>query len=138
MARIDDDAGPGGLTLASSPRNARAPAAAKVADKPPVTARPQPAGRTAPRAAGARTRKAPRKERIRLWLALLPRHWLAVGVIVAVLLVGIPLAHAMVGDLGALLMLAGVGGFALGRATAKHDLPGSAALRGKAPPRRKG
>jgi hypothetical protein len=90
-----------------------------------------------PRTAIARAKKAPRKERFRLWLALLPHHWLAVAVIVAVLLVGIPLAHAMVGDLGALLMLVGVGGFALGRATAKHDLPGSTRSRAKSPPRRK-
>lgn len=46
------------------------------------------------------------------------RRWLAVWICVAVLLVGIPLAHAMVGDLGALLLLTGVGGFALGRSTA--------------------
>jgi hypothetical protein len=75
--------------------------------------------------------------RFRLWLALLPRHWLAVGIIVAVLLVGIPLAHALVGDLGAILLLTGVGGFARGRATARHDIPGSAALRGKSQPRRR-
>ncbi|EHL97632.1 hypothetical protein HMPREF9946_04071 [Acetobacteraceae bacterium AT-5844] len=59
------------------------------------------------------------------------------GVIVAVLLVGIPLAHALVGDLGAILLLTGVGGFALGRATAKHDIPGSAALRAKSQARRR-
>ncbi|MFC7552533.1 hypothetical protein ACFQU7_10065 [Pseudoroseomonas wenyumeiae] len=63
-----------------------------------------------------------RSERFRLWLALLPRHWLAVAVIVVVLLIGIPLAVALVGDLGALLLLVGVGGFALGRATARHDI----------------
>ncbi|EFH12787.1 hypothetical protein HMPREF0731_0995, partial [Pseudoroseomonas cervicalis ATCC 49957] len=46
------------------------------------------------------------------------RRWLAVLICVAVLLIGIPLAVAFVGDLGALLLLVGVGGFALGRATA--------------------
>jgi hypothetical protein len=57
-----------------------------------------------------------------------------VGVIVVVLLIGIPLAVAFVGDLGALLLLVGIGGFALGRATARHDIPGTP--RGKAPRRR--
>jgi len=42
-----------------------------------------------------------------------------------------------VGDLGAILLLTSVGGFALGRATAKHDIPGTAALRGKSQPRRR-
>ncbi|MFC3126355.1 hypothetical protein ACFOD4_14910 [Pseudoroseomonas globiformis] len=46
------------------------------------------------------------------------RRWIAVLICVAVLLIGVPLAHAMLGELGALLMLVGVGGFALGRATA--------------------
>ncbi|MBO1076260.1 hypothetical protein [Roseomonas marmotae] len=59
------------------------------------------------------------------------------AVIVAVLLVGIPLAVALVGDLGALLLLVGVGGFALGRATARHEIPGRT-LRAKAPKRREG
>jgi hypothetical protein len=76
-----------------------------------------------------------RRARFSLWLALLPRHWLAVAVIVAVLIVGIPLAHAMLGDLGALLLLTGIGGFALGRATAKHDIPGT---RMRVPRRRAG
>jgi hypothetical protein len=51
------------------------------------------------------------------------RRWLAVMICVAVLLIGVPLAHALVGDLGALLLLVGVGGFALGRATAPRPLP---------------
>jgi hypothetical protein len=47
------------------------------------------------------------------------RRWMAVFICVVVLLVGVPLAHALVGDLGALLLLVGLGGFALGRSTAK-------------------
>jgi hypothetical protein len=47
------------------------------------------------------------------------RRWMAVFICVAVLLVGVPLAHALVGDLGALLLLVGLGGFALGRSTAR-------------------
>lgn len=84
---------------------------------------------------GGKGRAPKRSERFRIWLALLPRHWLAVAVIVVVLLIGIPLAVALVGDLGALLLLVGVGGFALGRATARHDIPGTAG-RGRAPRRR--
>jgi len=62
-----------------------------------------------------------------LALAAFPaRRWLAVVVCVAVLLIGVPLAHAMVGDLGALLLLVGVGGFALGRATAPRPAFGGA------------
>ncbi|PHK96406.1 hypothetical protein CR162_03490 [Pseudoroseomonas rhizosphaerae] len=64
------------------------------------------------------------------------RRWLAVWVCVAVLLVGIPLAHAMVGDLGALLLLAGVGGFALGRSTApQRGVMRTGKARSAAPPR---
>jgi hypothetical protein len=86
-------------------------------------------------ARGGKGKGPKRSERFRIWLALLPRHWLAVAVIVVVLLIGIPLAVALVGDLGALLLLVGIGGFALGRATARHDIPGTAA-RGKASRRR--
>lgn len=86
-------------------------------------------------ARGGKGKGPKRSERFRIWLALLPRHWLAVAVIVVVLLVGIPLAVALVGDLGALLLLVGVGGFALGRATARHDIPGTAS-RARAPRRR--
>ncbi|WP_419896464.1 hypothetical protein [Roseomonas sp. USHLN139] len=59
------------------------------------------------------------------------RRWLAVLICVAVLLVGVPLAVALVGDLGALLLLVGVGGFALGRATAPRPRPLPAAPRKK-------
>jgi len=81
------------------------------------------AARPAPRPRAAKPKGPTRAARFSLWLALLPRHWLPVAVIVAVLIVGIPMAVALVGDLGALLLLTGVGGFALGRATAKHDIP---------------
>ncbi|KAA2214752.1 hypothetical protein [Teichococcus oryzae] len=59
------------------------------------------------------------------------RRWLAVMICVAVLLIGVPLAHALVGDLGALLLLVGVGGFALGRATAPRAAPAAAPRHGR-------
>jgi len=116
MARADADARPARLTALA--------AAAPPGSRP---ASPKPAAARAARPATRRVAKPRGKPagRVRLWLALLPRHWLAVGIIVAVLIIGIPLAHAMVGDLGALLLLTGIGGFALGRATAKHDIPGT-------------
>ncbi|HWX46677.1 MAG TPA: hypothetical protein VNZ61_01305 [Roseomonas sp.] len=60
------------------------------------------------------------------------RRWLAVIICVAVLLIGVPLAHAMLGDLGALLLLTGLGGFALGRATAPRPMAGPAPRKGRA------
>ncbi|HWL79950.1 MAG TPA: hypothetical protein VNR89_03285 [Roseomonas sp.] len=60
------------------------------------------------------------------------RRWLAVIICVAVLLIGVPLAHAMLGDLGALLLLTGCGGFALGRATAPRPMAGPAPRKGRA------
>jgi len=117
MARADADARPARLTALAA---AAPPGSRPASSKPAAASRPaRPAAR---RVAKPRGKPA---GRVRLWLALLPRHWLAVGVIVLVLIVGIPLAHAMVGDLGALLLLTGIGGFALGRATAKHDIPGT-------------
>ncbi|MXP62696.1 hypothetical protein E0493_04925 [Roseomonas sp. M0104] len=97
---------------------------------PPRSARP----------AGAPARRKPAGGRARLgggglrrWLHDFPwRRWLAVIICVAVLLIGVPLAHAMLGDLGALLLLTGCGGFALGRATAPRRLAGPAPRKGRA------
>lgn len=104
-----------------------------------MAAKPGPAkaatGRAPAKPRAAKPKGPTRRARFSLWLALLPRHWIAVAVIVAVLIVGIPMAVALVGDLGALLLLTGVGGFALGRATAKHDIPGT---RMRVPRRRPG
>ncbi|MDJ0387427.1 hypothetical protein QMO56_04825 [Roseomonas sp. E05] len=70
---------------------------------------------------------------LRRWLKDFPwRRWLAVIICVAVLLIGVPLAHAMLGDLGALLLLTGTGGFALGRATAPRPVAGPAPRKGRA------
>lgn len=55
------------------------------------------------------------------WWDRLPttaRRGIAIGVIVLVLFVGFPVAHALFGEIGALLLLCLIGGFALGRATA--------------------
>ncbi|WP_159994391.1 hypothetical protein [Roseomonas sp. 18066] len=96
---------------------------------PPVPR--QKASRPAPARAAAARGKGGGRRSLRQILVEFPwRRWLAVLICVAVLLVGVPLAVALVGDLGALLLLVGVGGFALGRATAPRPVP--------PPPRRKG
>ncbi|MBR0647118.1 hypothetical protein, partial [Plastoroseomonas hellenica] len=46
-------------------------------------------------------------------------RWWAVGAVVAAVLIGLPLAHAFLGELGAVLLGTFLGGFALGRGTAK-------------------
>lgn len=46
-------------------------------------------------------------------------RWWAVAAVVAAVLIGLPLAHAFVGELGALLLGTFLGGFALGRATGR-------------------
>jgi hypothetical protein len=46
-------------------------------------------------------------------------RWWAVAAVVAAVLIGLPLAHAFLGELGALLLGAFAGGFALGRATGR-------------------
>ncbi|HEY4253276.1 MAG TPA: hypothetical protein VGM87_18850, partial [Roseomonas sp.] len=50
-----------------------------------------------------------------------PRHvrWWAVAAVVAGVLIGLPLADAFVGELGAVLLGTFLGGFALGRATGR-------------------
>jgi hypothetical protein len=95
--------------------------AAPSAPRPKAAAsRPKP-GAAAGRSGG---RGGARRPRLPQFLAGMPwRRWLAVIICVAVLLVGVPLAVALVGDLGALLLLVGVGGFALGRATAPRPGP---------------
>jgi len=46
-------------------------------------------------------------------------RWWAVAAIAAAVLIGLPLAHAFIGELGAVLLGTFLGGFALGRATAR-------------------
>ncbi|MBR0655712.1 hypothetical protein [Plastoroseomonas arctica] len=46
-------------------------------------------------------------------------RWWAVAAIAATVLIGLPLAHAFIGELGAVLLGTFIGGFALGRATAR-------------------
>lgn len=46
-------------------------------------------------------------------------RWWAVAAVVAAVLVGLPLAHAFLGELGAVLLGTFLGGFALGRATGR-------------------
>lgn len=48
------------------------------------------------------------------------RRWLAVGAFVLALLVGLPLAHAMLGDIGAVLLGTFAFGFAVGRMTIRR------------------
>lgn len=96
-------------------------------DAPPRNPAMPPRGgkSAAPRRRAAPRRPAARRSSWRFLAEFNWRRWMAVWICVAVLLIGIPLAHAMVGDLGALLLLVGVGGFALGRSTAKVNLPSS-------------
>lgn len=102
-----------------------------------------PASRRAPGRAPGRARAAPVRHgvrRLRAPFAALSgvlrdfpwRRWMAVLICVGVLLIGVPLAHALVGDLGALLLLTGLGGFALGRATARRPSPPARKPRGRA------
>ena len=46
-------------------------------------------------------------------------RWWAVAAIAATVLIGLPLAHAFVGELGAVLLGTFIAGFALGRATGR-------------------
>ncbi|MDB5380592.1 MAG: hypothetical protein JWO26_224 [Rhodospirillales bacterium] len=46
-------------------------------------------------------------------------RWWAVAAIAATVLIGLPLAHAFIGELGAVLLGTFIGGFALGRATSR-------------------
>lgn len=46
-------------------------------------------------------------------------RWWAVAAVVASVLIGLPLAHAFLGELGAILLGTFLGGFALGRATSR-------------------
>jgi hypothetical protein len=71
-------------------------------------------GRTAPRA----TRAGPRKGGAATALPAVWRRWLWVGVIVLAVTVGLPVAHALFGELGAIMLGCLLAGFALGRATA--------------------
>jgi hypothetical protein len=45
------------------------------------------------------------------------RRWLWVGLIVLAVTVGLPVAHALFGELGAIMLGCLLAGFALGRAT---------------------
>jgi hypothetical protein len=85
-----------GTAEAASPKPRRAPA------------RPRRAAAGRPAAAGG------------VWQRTPPglRRGIAVAICVAVVLVGFPVAHAFFGEIGALLLLLFLGGFALGRATA--------------------
>lgn len=84
--------------------------------------RAQPAARPAPRPASkprpvAKPRKAAGKARgMPGWV----RRWWKVALLVAMVLVGIPLAHALFGEVVALLGGAVIFGFLLGRWTAAH------------------
>ena len=100
----------------------------------PPAARPKPPAARPAAGRGGAGRPGGRVARrsLRQFLCDFPwRRWLAVLICVAVLLVGVPLAVALVGDLGALLLLVGVGGFALGRATAPRPLPAAPRKKGK-------
>jgi hypothetical protein len=93
----------------------------------PAPVRRAAAGKTFRPARGARLMRMPAE----MLASFRWRRWLAVMICVAALLIGVPLAHALVGDLGALLLLVGVGGFALGRATAPRAAQAAAPRRGR-------
>lgn len=97
-----------------------------------VPGRPSGHPRTAPARRGARRLRAPFAALSGLLRDFPWRRWMAVLICVGVLLIGVPLAHALVGDLGALLLLTGLGGFALGRATARRPSPPARKPRGRA------
>jgi hypothetical protein len=77
-------------------------------------------GRTASRAA----RAGPRKGGAAPALPAVWRRWLWVGVIVLAVTVGLPVAHALFGELGAIMLGCLLAGFALGRATAPRGKGG--------------
>ena len=52
------------------------------------------------------------------------RRWLWVGIIVLAVTVGLPVAHALFGELGAIMLGCLLAGFALGRATAPRGKGG--------------
>jgi hypothetical protein len=52
------------------------------------------------------------------------RRWLWVGLIVLAVTVGLPVAHALFGELGAIMLGCLLAGFALGRATAPRGKGG--------------
>jgi hypothetical protein len=68
-------------------------------------------------AKGARSRKAGGR-----WAALGPaaRRWVFIGGFTLALLVGLPLAHALVGEIGAILLGTFAFGFVVGRMTMKR------------------
>lgn len=68
-------------------------------------------------AKGARSRKPGGR-----WATLGPaaRRWLFIGGFTLALLVGLPLAHALVGDIGAILLGTFALGFVVGRMTLKR------------------
>lgn len=73
--------------------------------KPASRAKPAPARRSG---GGRKPQAAPRGVR-----------WWAVAAVVTAVLIGLPLAHAFLGELGAVLLGTFLGGFALGRATGR-------------------
>lgn len=74
-----------------------------------ASAKPAPRAKPARRSGGGRKpQAAPRGVR-----------WWAVVAVVAAVLIGLPLAHAFLGELGAILLGTFLGGFALGRATGR-------------------
>ncbi|MBE9606378.1 hypothetical protein IAI18_16060 [Acetobacteraceae bacterium H6797] len=100
-----------------SPRPA-SPRAAKPKTGAKPAAKPRAAGGGKPR----RTMPAAFTQGMGWWdrLPRGARRGIAIGVIILILFVGFPVAHALFGEIGALLLLFLVGGFALGRATSRR------------------
>jgi hypothetical protein len=66
-------------------------------------------------------RPAARRPAARPGVAVLPpgwRRWLWIGLIVLAVTIGLPVAHALFGEIGAIMLGCLLAGFALGRATA--------------------
>lgn len=70
-------------------------------------------GQAAPRAARTAPKRGAPPAMPPFW-----RRWLYVGIIVLAITVGLPVAHALFGELGAIMLGCLLAGFALGRATA--------------------
>ncbi len=70
----------------------------------------------------ARTAKTGRARKGSRWASLAPaaRRWVFIGGFTLALLVGLPLAHALVGEIGAILLGTFAFGFVVGRMTLKR------------------
>lgn len=86
--------------------------------KPRATAKPRTPGTSRPpRTSGPKTKKP-----VGRWAALGPatRRWIFIGGFTLALLVGLPLVHALMGEVAAILIGTFIFGFVVGRMTQKR------------------